>query len=115
MGLSGFSSHRIASEVIRVGYRIVYTWDDHKITRVGKQGNRIRIMTACFFLCFLMLAKMIWSEGTAALREHLLPPGNSIAQEAFSRMLTDLREGERVEDAVTGFCRFVIENSEGEG
>ena len=102
----------MVQEVIQVAYRIVYTGYTPKRSAVRQGGNRVRIMTAVFFLCFLMLAKILYPQEVDTLRDALLPPEQASARQAFSRMITDLREGETVEDAIAGFCRYVIENSE---
>ena len=67
-------------------------------------------MTAAFLLLGCLGVRTLWPEGTGVLREMLLPGELTPTEQAFSILMTDLRYGEPVGEAVTAFCRYVVEH-----
>lgn len=92
-----------------MAYRIVYGEPDfpHGKTNGGKL--RFRVLTAIFLLVFTLLVQRKWPEGRRKLGEYLLP-GQTSQQEAVDAFAEDLRAGASLEEALTAFCRDVIEN-----
>ncbi|MBQ8237774.1 MAG: hypothetical protein IJZ39_06490 [Oscillospiraceae bacterium] len=88
-----------------MGYRIVYGKD--AFAETGERKSHLRAMTAGFALALVVLVRIFWPEGTAVLRDVLLP-GQSTA---FSQLTEDLRAGEPIGDAVTAFCRSIVEEA----
>lgn len=94
-----------------MAYRIDYgPAEDRKIPNDGRQ-LRWQVMTAVFALLFVLLVKQIWPAGTDKLRQYLIPGGDG-TQMAFQEFVEQLHGGETVGDALTAFCRQVIENGE---
>lgn len=56
-----------------------------------------------------MGVSMKWPEGTAKLREFLLPEEGGV-QAAFGEFVEEVHEGASVQDALTAFCRQIIAN-----
>lgn len=94
-----------------MAYRINYGTDASK--QHANEGSQLRwqAMTAVFLLLFVLMVKQIWPEGTDKLRDCLLPGGEG-TQAAFQAFAADLHEGETVGEALTAFCRQVIENAQ---
>lgn len=61
-------------------------------------------------LVFSLGVKCFWPEGAIQLRRVLLPEALSPVQTAVETLLTDLREGVPLSDAMTAFCLCLIEN-----
>ena len=91
-----------------MGYKIVYGTDSMQVASASESGGRLRLMTAACLLVFCMLVRCFWPEGTGLLREIILPGEPTATEQAFDRMLEDLRLGESLGDAVTVFCKDVI-------
>ena len=91
-----------------MGYRIVYGADPFAQERSGK--SRLRLWTAVFAMAFVMLVRSFWPQGTELLRQVLLPGDNA----AYEQMRTDIQAGEPIGDAVTAFCRSLVEEALGE-
>lgn len=72
---------------------------------------RIQLMTAVFVLLFAILVRMVWPDGVRKLQSVLLPQEVGITEAAFADMMMDLREGQTMENAVTAFCRQVIDSA----
>lgn len=93
-----------------MGYKIVYgdgPWDyDKKV----ESGSRVRILTAGCLLLFCMLVRMLWPEGCELLRDVILPGELSATEQSFQVMLSDLRLGEPMKDALRTFCMDVVHN-----
>ena len=95
-----------------MAYRIVYG-PMPKATSPGRQISlRISMMTVVFLLLFVLLVKQTWPEGTDMLRSVLLPGEPGKTETAVQTLLEDMRNGEPVGDAVTAFCRQIIENGQ---
>lgn len=79
----------------------------------GRSGRLLRVqaMTAAFLLLFILCVRQYWPEGIAKLRETLLP-GQGAGQAAFQEFVSELRDGEPVYDALTAFCRQILENGQ---
>ena len=92
-----------------MGYRIVYGEDPFREKPRGR--GRLRVLTAGFALAFVVLVRVFWPQGTSLLRQVLLPGPDAAA---FQQMAADIRAGEPVDDAVTAFCRSVVENAIGQ-
>lgn len=91
-----------------MGYRIVYGADPFIEQKPGKR--HLRSLTAGFALAFLILVRCFWPQGTALLRRVLLPGDMA----AFQQMTDEIRAGEPIADAVTAFCRSVVEEAVGQ-
>lgn len=94
-----------------MAYRIDYGPAVPKKVASGGRQLRWQTMTAAFLLLFVLLVKQTWPEGTDKLRACLIPGGEG-TQLAFQEFVTELHEGESVGEALTAFCRQVIENAE---
>ncbi len=93
-----------------MSYRIEYG-GGNAVRKPGR-GNRLPVLTAGAFLLFLLLTQAFWPEGTAALREFLLPGDSEVTAHAFSAMAEDLQQGIPVSDALTAFCREILAHGE---
>lgn len=94
-----------------MGYRIVYGPQIKKpIVRTGSNG-RLRTMIAAAFLVFSLVVRLTWPDGTEVLQSILLPGDLTVTEQAFSVMISDLRDGEPITDAVTVFCQTVIDDA----
>lgn len=82
--------------------------------RRAGQGStpRVQFLTAVFAVAFVFLVRQFWSEGMQMLRSFLLPGEAGVTEAAFAEMMTDLREGEPLGEAVTSFCRQVISSAQ---
>ena len=92
-----------------MSYKIVY---GPEITAQQQRttDTRFRTMVAGFLLLFALTVKVLWPEGTQVLREMLIPTDLNATEQAFQSMMEDLRMGEDLGDAITVFCRQIIEN-----
>lgn len=91
-----------------MGYRIVYGEDPFKELPVRK--SRLRLMTAGFALAFVVLVRCCWPQGADLLRQALIPRESA----AFQQLTEEIRAGEPVGDAVTAFCRSIVEEAVGQ-
>lgn len=95
-----------------MGYVIRYGTEE-PVTKAPKiYGTRLSVMTAGFFLMFLMLAKLFWPAGSDKVREFLLPGDAEATGRAVTVLVEDLRAGEPVGDAVKAFCGEILTHAE---
>ena len=93
-----------------MGYRIVYGRDPVCRPTVGT--GRLRAMTAAAMLVFVALVRCAWPEGREILQEFLIPKEGMVT--AFSNMVDQVDNGQGFSEAVTAFCRTVVEHGRGE-
>ena len=89
-----------------MGYRIVYGKDP--VIRPRGSSLRLRVMTAGCMLLFAALVRLAWPAGRAVLGEVLLPRAETAA--AFSELVDQVSGGDPLGEAVTAFCRSVVES-----
>lgn len=92
-----------------MNYRIDYPGSAPK-GNMPRGNARLAVMTGAFFLAFLLLVKSFWPAGADKLQSIFIP-GGAENRAAFRQMVADLREGEGVADAITAFCRQVIDHA----
>ena len=73
----------------------------------GVEKSHLRVLTAGFLLAFVLLVRLCWPQGTALLRQTLLPGEDP----AFLQLQSDIQAGEPLGDAVTAFCRQIVEEA----
>ena len=93
-----------------MSYRIVYGPERKAVKERDLSSLRFRSLIAGFLLLFALIVKLLWPEGTEVLREVMIPADLNATEQAFQCMMEDLRSGENLGDAITVFCRQIIEN-----
>ena len=93
-----------------MSYRIVYGPEIKPVQNQGASTTRLRTLTAALLLSFALTVKLLWPEGTEMLREILIPTDLTVTEQAFQSMMEDLSMGEDLGEAITVFCRQIIEN-----
>lgn len=86
-----------------MGYRIVYG-EEPTLRRKSSLG----LWTAAWLLVFVTAVRLAWPDGAEQLRTILEPRGETV--EAFSQMVANVGAGQGMGEAVTAFCRTVVEN-----
>lgn len=93
-----------------MAYRVIYG----PMPKVSGRGScdsfRLRALTAACLLVFSMGVRQFWPEGRDRLRQVLLPGEETLTEAAFQDMMGDIRAGETLGDALTAFCREIVEN-----
>ena len=95
-----------------MGYRICYDGGEAPKKWAGKGRSRLPVMTAVFFLVFLLLTKLFWPAGAAELRQILIPGDPEVTAQATSGLIRDLRAGEPVGVAVKTFCGEILTHAQ---
>ncbi|MBO4938292.1 MAG: hypothetical protein J6C98_04740 [Oscillospiraceae bacterium] len=93
-----------------MAYRIDYGPQGIEHRGSGKGILRIQIMTAAFLLLFILAVRHQWPDGAKKMRECLLP-GGEVHEAAFTEFVAEISGGEPVGQALTVFCRKIIENA----
>ena len=90
-----------------MAYRIVYGGEPRR-KRAGRGvGLRFQTMTAACLLVFTLAVSQFWPQGTAKLREYLIPDSHA----AVLELMANIQAGEPVEQALTAFCRQIIQDA----
>ena len=91
-----------------MGYRVIY--GDAPFVKPKIRKGRLVVMTAACLLAFSMGVRCIWPQGAESLKQMLMPKETATTT-AFVQMTADIWEGEPIRDAVTTFCRTVVEGA----
>lgn len=95
-----------------MGY--IITYPNCASGRSAEPSHRSHLLrwTFGFFLAFLLLTKLYWPEGSAKLRNMLIPGDPEVTGHAVMALLDDLRTGEPLEIAVKTFCNEILTHAE---
>lgn len=88
-----------------MAYEIDYASDGRK-RKVSPK--RVKPLWAVVILAFAVAIMLSYFVGGRLIP--LLPPEAQTTLQAVETMVDDLREGEKISDALTGFCQTIIEN-----
>ena len=92
-----------------MGYKIMYSPEDNNKYPTGQSGRKHK-----WLLPVIIILALLMSIRTAQVRDRLeewiIPGNDQITKAAFSVMIDEIRTGEPVTEAVTAFCRVIIEN-----
>ena len=94
-----------------MGYRVEYTPSGAKHFGCRGKSRRLPLLTAAFFLIFLLLVSAFWPRGMQVLRELLIPGDSEATLAAWETLTGELRAGENVGNAVGSFCREIFRNA----
>lgn len=92
-----------------MGYRVVYGCGGRK--KEAGQG-RAALLTAAFFLAFVLLVNGLWPRGAQTLRKMLLPGDPAVTAAAWEELTRELQTGAPVGSAVESFCRDILRNAD---
>lgn len=87
-----------------MGYRIVY---GKKKTRFHSLSKRSKILIIAIVGCILLMAVSYFGGA-----EVYLPGDREVTGVALENMVDSLQDGEKLSDAITAFCREIIENAQ---
>lgn len=93
-----------------MGYRIDYGQPSDRKYPVLSSRRPLPALLCGALALFVLLTSLYWPEGREALRDLLIPGDAAVTAEAFAAMLENVRAGEDVQDAVTVFCREILEH-----
>ncbi|MBR7123206.1 MAG: hypothetical protein IKC95_07120 [Oscillospiraceae bacterium] len=62
-------------------------------------------------ICFLVLCGGIVIAKSKAVQDFFLPGNPDVTRSAISGFVTDLKDGEPMKEAITTFCREIIDNA----
>lgn len=91
-----------------MAYKISYGPDIQPPKAAGFRWSRVRPLAAAWFLVFVLLVRTLWPQGRELLRTILLPGDPTITQQAFSVLISDIRQGSDLGQALTVFCEEII-------
>lgn len=95
-----------------MGYCIVYGHEPKQKSGHKRNDLRFRTLIAASILLFSLIVRLTWEDGAEKMRQILLPGPLSAAEQAFSELIADVREGERVSDALTVFCKEILDEAD---
>lgn len=93
-----------------MGYRIQYEPNlDYKYRMAGKV-NLKKLWIAGTFAALSILLIAVLPSVRSFIWDFLIPGDPQVTTEAFSTLVSDICNGENFSDAVTVFCRQIINN-----
>lgn len=93
-----------------MGYRVDYR-PVRKMRRIERTRMRLPVMTAGFFLAFLVLVNSCWPRGRAVLREIMVSGNLETAANALETLAVQLRDGDKLSSAAEVFYDRIVEGT----
>ena len=91
-----------------MGYRIIYGQDGIKTKLLP--DRRMVVLRKWVILAFACVA-LVLSLSSKTVRHYLLPGDPVVTEKALQELVSDLRDGEKVSEAVTAFCQEILDNA----
>jgi hypothetical protein len=94
-----------------LGYRIKYEGDMVITTTQPAMNKKAkRILCIAISICSIVMLLSV-SSGLDKLKEWILPGNAKITETALNTFATDLKQGEPLDDAITAFCREILDHA----
>lgn len=94
-----------------MGYRLSYPSFGEEKRRI-KQKSPLAAWGAALLVVVLVLGALaVKGRGLPWVQKYLLPGDPAVTAAALDGLLEDLREGSRLSDAITAFCREITEHA----
>lgn len=91
-----------------MGYKIIYGDEPRHPCGIKWGSVRLRSLIAICLLVFSLSVRLLWHDGAEILCQLLLPGEQAIAEQAFLELVSDLRAGDGAKEALTVFCRTIL-------
>lgn len=91
-----------------MSYRVEYPGGPKKGREKAGGSFSLQVMTAAFLLLFVLTVRGLWPQGRAVLEQWLLPNQMEPAQTAMGELVTELAQGNSLEDSFREFCQEVF-------
>ena len=91
-----------------MGYRITYGQD---VIKSKLPPDRSKVVFRRIILAVLACVALLLALSSATIRRYLLPGDPVVTERALQGLVSDLRSGEKVFDAVTAFCQEILNNA----
>lgn len=94
-----------------MAYRITYL-PVKKVRGMEKRTARAPALGTIFFLLFLLLVHSAWPRGREVMQRLIFPGDAAVTAAALEELTGALKSGERLSEALEGFCSSVMENGQ---
>ena len=94
-----------------MAYRISYEWN-REPKDTGKIRPSIGVMLGAALVTAAVAVRLLFPQTAQVFRELMHPLGDETTIAAFSEMVERIGHGTSVEDAVTVFCREILEHGQ---
>ena len=93
-----------------MSYKIAYSFFGEEKKMPKDVGRRNRIAAGLLVAVLVIGAMTVKTRGLPFVTEYLLPGDPAVTAAALEGMVADLKEGDSLYDAVTAFCREIVEH-----
>lgn len=94
-----------------MGYRIEYGSQDELRKPLKNKHRYSAIAAAVCILALVAGAMAIKHTGLTWVKEVLLPGDPAVTATALENMVDHIKDGDSIAEAVTAFCREIVENA----
>ena len=107
-GVFSFTEGAYSKRGDTMGYRITYGQD---VIKSKLPPDRKKLVFRRIILAALACVAVALALSSATIRHYLLPGDPVVTERALQELVSDLRSGEKVSDAVTAFCQEILDNA----
>lgn len=95
----------------KLGYTIQYGSSGKAESAWNSGRRKYKKRITAVVLLAVLCAGLLLSGGAEKLKNLIIPGDPEVTKAAFAQFTEDIRQGERVGDAITAFCREIIDNA----
>lgn len=96
-----------------MAYRIEYDSLNRKYEISSPNRSHFPVLLVGAVTAFFLLTASFWPEGWTTLRDILIPGDDAVTLQALESMSDNLRSGMELEEAITSFCREIMDGASG--
>ena len=91
-----------------MGYRITY---GQTVMKTDLLTERKKSTVKKWICSALLCGVLVFALSSGTIRRYLLPGDPVVTERALRELASDIYSGEKVSDAVTAFCREILDNA----
>ena len=95
-----------------MNYRIDYGTGDRSLHKAAYLRRHLRDFVAAALLLFSFSVNLFWPAGREKLQDFLLPAEKTSTALAANRLLTHIRDGVGLEEALRTFCLEILKDAD---
>ena len=82
-----------------------------KMQLPSKMSHKSKLLVTCLLISCIIVVFLSLTGGIDGLKQYILPGDADITKAALNTLISDLKNGEPIDSAVTAFCQEIYANA----
>lgn len=94
-----------------MGYSIQYGKEMIKIQHPSKMSYKSKFLVTCLLISCIIIVFLSLTGGIDCMKQYILPGDADVTKAALNTLVSNLKNGEPIDGAVTAFCQEIYANA----